>query len=137
MPNQDLQNVLSMIEKMESDLRKVSRINPEELRDWDASAPEKYQMYLARQILEKLQDAYKTLEYMERPVVAEGQLELCENGRYSLVKRELATGYPLEYWDVECGHFIPSRIEYGQNGYYIVALGQDEPIEGLRVRIKL
>lgn len=87
----------------------------------------------------KLEDAYWLLEKVYKPVKAEGHLEKNSIGRYEVEGIQLSSGSYVEFFsddDEDGGCYVPSRVEHGGEDYYIVALGKEKPIEGLKVRIR-
>lgn len=90
------------------------------------------------QVQDKLHDVLHLLTKMSKPVIVEGYLEKQANGRYHVNGLELASGSYVEVFnkDEDGGFYVPSRIEYYGNDYYIVDLGKETPIEGRKVRLK-
>lgn len=90
------------------------------------------------QVQDKISDAYYLLKNLDKPVRAEGRLEKQSNGRYQVDGVELTSGSYVEFYedDEDGGYYIPSRVEHNGEDYYIVALGREQSIEGLKVRIK-
>lgn len=111
--------------------------------EYDRENPEqsfKAENYL--RALDMLGDVDAILEWLEKPIVAEGLLVKNENGRYEIdgTGVEFSSGRPLDVWHYddwkEKGGWTRSRVEHGNGDYYIVALGKDVPIEGLKVRTR-
>ncbi|MEK4951942.1 DUF5348 domain-containing protein [Bacillus sp. FSL W8-1127] len=89
------------------------------------------------QVQDILFDAYILLKNLDKPVKAEGYLDKQKNGRYAIGDVELTSGMYVEYFsDEDGGYYVPSRLEHNGDDYYIVELGKDRSIEGLKVRIK-
>ncbi|BCC56684.1 DUF5348 domain-containing protein [Bacillus cereus] len=98
---------------------------------------ERYQLNVLLRVGEKLDDASYGLNNMVKPVQTSGTLEKnYETGRYEVNGISLSSGYPVEYLSELDKCYIPSRIEHNGDDYYIVALGREEDIDGVRVRIK-
>lgn len=82
------------------------------------------------------------LEWLDKPIVAEGVLVKNANERYEIEGTgvEFTSGRPLDVWHYddwkEEYKWTRSRLEHGNGDYYIVALGKDVSIEGLKVRAR-
>lgn len=101
-------------------------------------------------ILSKLDDVSHTLNYLTRPIKAEGTLHKNSNGRYELKGHELTSGSGIEYLTTDDWHmayndnddYVPtpywkaSRIEHNGNDYYIVGADNLDTLENVRVRIR-
>lgn len=101
-------------------------------------------------ILDRLSDISHTLNYLDRPVKAEGRLHKNSNGRYELNGHEFSSGCGIEYladddrhmtYDesdeyVSVPYWCSSRIEHDGNDYYIVGASKDLELEGLQVRYR-
>lgn len=97
------------------------------------------QYYAFRNIKDKLEDALAEIEYLKKPVVAEGVLRKNEQGRYEIDREHYFTsGSLIEiyiYDDFEKRHYWhKSRVEHKDGDYYVV--GYDQPLEGLRARVR-
>lgn len=103
-----------------------------------------------RSILQKLCGISHTMNYLDRPIIAEGILHKNSYGRYEIPEHEFTSGNGIEYlatddlhcrYDEETGEYInvpywcASRVEHNQTDYYIVG-AEDIELEGLRVRIR-
>jgi hypothetical protein len=98
---------------------------------------ERYQLNVLLRVGEKLDDASYSLNNMLKPVQVSGTLgKNYETGRYEVDGISLSSGYPVEYLSELDKCYIPSRLEHNGDDYYIVALGREEDIDGVRVRIK-
>ncbi|MGH0680963.1 DUF5348 domain-containing protein [Bacillus luti] len=102
----------------------------------ELSEEERYQLNVLLRVGEKLDDVSYRLDKMLKPVQTLGVLQKNETGRYEVNGTQLSSGYPLEYYSEEENCYIPSRVEHNGDDYYIVSLGREEPIDGVRVRIK-
>lgn len=101
-------------------------------------------------ILDRLSDISHTLNYLDRPVKAEGRLHKNSNGRYELNGHEFSSGCGIEYladddrhmtYDesdeyVSVPYWCASRIEHDGTDYYIVGASKDLELEGLQVRYR-
>jgi hypothetical protein len=97
------------------------------------------QYYAFWRIKNKLEDALAEIEYLKKPVVAEGTLYKNEQGRYEIDHLHYFTsGSPIEiyiYDDFEERYYwYKSRVEHKDGDYYVV--GYDGPLEGLKARIR-
>lgn len=94
------------------------------------------ELYKAAELMRK---SYNILDAMTSPVAAEGVLERNSNGRFSLVGRELTSGYGIEYLIKDDFDGIeswrPGSIEH-YDGDYRIAGYPNIPLEGLRARVK-
>ena len=106
------------------------------------NAEEKYEFDNARFILMKLEDAYARMEWMEKPIKAEGKLVKNKYDRYEIEGTDyyFTTGYPLDVWFYddwkEEYRWKRSVVEHNEEDYYIKALGKETPIEGVKVRTR-
>lgn len=137
------------IEQVEAILRRIQG-NMEGLKeyggmidefDYDRENPEEhFKASTIRQVLDKLGDIQWELEWLDKPIIAEGVLMKNENGRYEIEGTgvEFTSGRPLDVWHYddwkEEYEWTRSRVEHGNDDYYIVALGKEVSIEGLKVR---
>lgn len=101
--------------------------------DYDDSE-EKYRHDAARTITDKLGDIKSIIEWVNKPVRAEGYLQKNGNGRYELSGIELTSGYPIDAWDQNYQEWVTTRIEHSGD-YYIYHL-KDQEITDTVVRIK-
>lgn len=121
---------LNRFRELYEDLEQVT--NPSEL-----TMEERYQLNVLLRAGEKLDDAAYALNNMTKPVQTSGILEKnYETGRYEVNGISLSSGYPVEYLSELDKCYIPSRLEHNGDDYYIVSLGREESIDGVRVRIK-
>ena len=96
-------------------------------------------------ILDKLSDVSYTLNYLEKPIKAEGALHKNANGRYEVQGIELSSGCGLEYLATDDRHcrynnndeYVPtpywcsSRIEHNGTDYYIVGASDLDTLENV------
>ena len=101
-------------------------------------------------ILDRLSDISHTLNYLEKPIKAEGALHKNANGRYEVQGIELSSGCGLEYLATDDRHcryndnddyvitpyWCSSRIEHDGTDYYIVGANDLDTLENIRVRIR-
>lgn len=101
-------------------------------------------------ILDRLSDISHTLNYLDRPVKAEGALHKNANGRYEVKGIELSSGCGIEYLATDDRHcryndnddyvitpyWCSSRIEHNGTDYYIVGANDLDTLENVRVRIR-
>lgn len=95
------------------------------------------EQYMA--LLEQLTNTHTAINYLQQPVVEEGQLSRNRNGRFELNDSyELSSGCPLEFLHYDdfdnCHKWIASRIEHSTD-YYIVGY-KELSLEGLKVRVR-
>lgn len=98
------------------------------------------------QVLEQLQLIARGIEYLNRPVVAEGKLRLNHSDRYELVAedgeviREYSSGAGIEVLiydaDTEDYSWIKSRIEHDGERYYLYGHKDLESLGGLSARVR-
>ncbi|MCM3413214.1 DUF5348 domain-containing protein [Metabacillus litoralis] len=105
------------------------------------SADEVYQYNTLYLVNDKLSDAFRSIKAMKAPVRREGFLTKNSGNRYEVDGWELSSGSPVEIWEddeelKEGGFYTATRIEHNGTDYYVVALGRDISINGLKARIK-
>lgn len=115
-----------------------------------ADAEELFLLDELQQIMYKIDDISHTLNYLEKPIKAEGTLHKNANGRYEVQGIELSSGCGLEYLATDDRHmryndnddYVPtpywcaSRIEHDGTDYYIVGANDLDTLENVRVRIR-
>lgn len=103
---------------------------------------ERYKNKLAMEIMDKLGDIEDLLDSATKPIKAEGKLVKRSDGRYEIQGTDeyFSSGKPLEVYRYdefdERYEWVKSRVEHSNGDYYIVALGKDVEIEGLKVRVR-
>lgn len=90
-------------------------------------------------ILDKLQDVLYEIEYLNKPIVAEGTLYKNEADRYEMNDNYYFTsGSPIEIYIhdsyEERNVWHKSRVEHNGDDYYVV--GYKGSIDGLRARVR-
>lgn len=92
-------------------------------------------------LLEKLDDVYRRLNYLSKPVTEQGYIKHNELKRYELPSGAYLTSgstceilyndskYNEQYW-------IYTSIEHNGDDYYATALGKDISIKGMMIRIR-
>lgn len=82
------------------------------------------------------------MKQLNRPIIAEGNLVLQENKRYSVDGHELSSGSPVEIYDDEdeeehYHYWYPTRIEHSHEygGYYAVGRPKIK-LDGKKARIR-
>lgn len=95
--------------------------------------------YAFYRIKNNLEDALEEIEYLKKPVSAEGTLYKNEQGRYEISPAHYFTsGSPIEiyiYDDFENRHYWhKSRVEHKDGDYY--AVGHSEPLDSLKARVR-
>lgn len=79
------------------------------------------------------------LNKVDKEIIADGILTKKKNGRYEINNIELSSGCNIEFIKKDedgLEYYYPSRIEHNGEDYYILSLGKDVKIEGLKVRIR-
>lgn len=136
----EFKQLVKLAEELAPQLRKFSELYEDVERVTHLSEltmEERYQLNVLLRLGEKLDDASYGLSNMLKPVQVSGTLEKnYETGRYEVGGISLSSGYPVEYLSEEEKCYLPSRVEHNGDDYYIVGLGREESIDGVRVRIK-
>ena len=119
--------------------------------EWDKTdADQLFMLDELRQIMYKIDDISHTLNYLEKPIKAEGALHKNANGRYEVQGIELSSGCGIEYLATDDRHWryndnddyvitpywCSSRIEHNGTDYYIVGANDLDTLENVRVRIR-
>ena len=132
-----LNEAYEIFNRIESEIRKLEDRwgnLPDEFEfDYD-NPDEKHKHNVALSLVYKLDEIKSTLEWMRKPVRAEGYLQRNSNGRFELDGIELTSGSPIDAWDEEYEEWITTRIEHHED-YYIYHLREQDPQDTL-VRIK-
>lgn len=94
-----------------------------------------------RILVEKLDDVYRTLTYLSKPVTEQGFIKHNSEGRYALPSGDYFTsGSTCEilYNDERCHeqYWIYTSIEHNGEDYYATALGKKISIDGMMVRVR-
>lgn len=87
----------------------------------------------------RLEDMFYDIKYLEREIIAEGDLYLNSQGRYEIDKDNYLTSGAVCEVLVAGNSFewIKTSIEHdGEHGYYATALGRDVSIDGLHARVR-
>lgn len=139
--SKELRQLVAGSEEFKMVLKKFLSMYEEAADNTDASLlsiEERSNFNVLYEVQDKIIDAYRLLEYLDKPVKSEGRLEKLSNGRYSVNGFELSSGSYVEYFsdDEDGGSFVPSRLEHNGHDYYIVSLGKDKSIEDLKIKIK-
>jgi len=103
----------------------------------DRSDPEdRSDEQIMEQIAFKLKDAVSLIEYLNKPIKAEGILTRKLDGRYWIKGTDIyfQTGSVIEVWDDIDSQFHKTHI--GRNGKNYYAIGFKKPLEGMRVRCR-
>lgn len=94
---------------------------------------ERFKHNQALLIVDNLHDIRSSLDWMNKPILAEGRLFKNSNDRYELDGIELTSGQTIEAWANDYGWII-TRIEH-RGDYYIYDL-KDQDINNTLVRIR-
>lgn len=107
--------------------------NPDDMQKW----------HTLENIMDKLNDVRKTIQYLNAPVDYEDKLHLNGSGRYEDSHgMEYTSGTAIEFLhpgDEEAdipSEWIWSRVEHNGTDYYIVGQSYDLRMDGLRTRIR-
>ena len=137
----ELKLALKVLEEIENSISKLEdRYGnlPEEFKYNYDNPEEKYQHDTIRSVISKLDEVQTQINWMNKPIIAEGILVKNNNNRFEIqgTEIEFSSGSPLDVWNNEWNQWETSRIEYSGEDYYIVSLGRNTPISGLKVREK-
>ncbi len=112
--------------------------------DFESMTIDEFQFYLEyEKILDKLDSVSERLEYLSRPIIHKGelQLHLTDSHRFACESREISCGCLIEVLNYDEYYkrsgWIIGRVEYSDSkgGYYLY--GHDIPLnEGMTVRIR-
>ena len=90
-------------------------------------------------VMNSLADAQAAVDYLSRPVQAEGALRMGKNDRYCLKGTELPCGSPIEILVKDDYHDVPywcsGRLEHDGERYYFTGAKQ-MPLKGAKARIR-
>lgn len=94
-----------------------------------------------RSLADKLDDIYRRIEYLSKPIVAQGYIRHNESKRYELPDGTYFTsGSSCEilFNDKEYGeqYWVKTTIEHNGDDYYSTALGRDVNINEMMVRVR-
>lgn len=137
----ELKLALKVLEEIENSISKLEdRYGslPDEFEYNYDNPEEKYQHDTVSTIVSKLVDVQRQIKWMNKLVISEGVLVKNNNNRYEIqgTEIEFSSGSPLDVWNNEWNQWETSRIEHNGEDYYIVSLGKNKPISGLKVRKK-
>lgn len=103
--------------------------NPNQIQLWEEM----------RGIVDQLHRAKTDIDYMNRPILADGILRQNGNGRYEAGGREFTSGSVLEALiddgRYDCPHWVVSRIEHDGTRYYLYGY-KNIVLDGLKVRFR-
>lgn len=107
---------------------------------WSSDNPD--DVFLQRElcdIMNKLDDASRNLDYIVRPVKGVYTLHKNRNGRYECSAREFTSGSSIEFYHYdnfyERYEWAASRVEHDGNDYYIVGF-PGVTLDGLKIRVR-
>ena len=128
---QEIENSISKLEDRHENL-------PEEFEYNYENPEEKYQHDAVRSVMSKLEDVQRQIKWMNKPILSEGILVKNSINRYEIqgTEIEFSSGSPLDVWNEEWNQWETTRIEHNGEDYYIVSLGRETPILGVKVRKK-
>lgn len=112
---------------------------PQEIDRKGLTADERFQLEQLSNALNSLQKFSDIMEYLKKPIKAEGMLYKNSSGRYELSEVEYTCGYSIEYliYDdfEEREEWRRSCIEHNGEDYYIVG-DKNIKLDGLHVRVR-
>lgn len=116
------------------DLKAVSK--EEEFEHNYDDTDERFEALEMAQIAERLHKIVVVLDYMNKPVQAEGRLVKRSDGRYEIEDHftYFTSGSPIEVWSEGAESFVRTRVEHTQGDYY--AVGFEGPLEGRLARTR-
>lgn len=92
-----------------------------------------------KRILDKLENAKRDIDYLNRPIAYAGFLQKNSRGRYEIGDKEFTSGNGIEVlvYDnfYEKKRWTKARIEHDGEDYYLIGY-KDVPMQGLKVRIR-
>ena len=137
----ELKLALKILEEIENSISKLEDRHgylPEEFEYSYDNPEEKYQHDTVRSVISQLADVQTQIKWMNKSVISEGILVKNNIDRYEIqgTEIEFSSGSPLDVWNNEWNQWETSRIEHNGEDYYIVSLGRNKPISGLKVRKK-
>lgn len=92
----------------------------------DLTPDERLEAYILQQIGETLEKIAKDVEYLDKPITAQGRLSKNEAGRYAINGDYpyFTSGSPIEILieDEDGGYWVKTRIEHKNGDYYAVDL---------------
>lgn len=104
---------------------------------------ERYKNDVAINIMNQLGKIDNLLEWIQKDVKEEGKLVKRSDGRYEIEGTDeyFSSGKPLEVFlnsneFNERDEWVKSRVEHANGDYYIVALGKEKSLEGVKVRVR-
>lgn len=134
----DLQSKLNVVNQELKDIIKQSRFNEYNdlsgLKYDSESAEELLLVDEFRSVMNKLDEASSTIEYLNKPIRKKGVLSKGCNGRYFYDGRELTCGCCIEALVLvdDVWKWMTTRMEHDGRDYYLV--GYKGNINGLCVR---
>lgn len=86
----------------------------------------------------KIDEVFRDIKYLQKEVVAEGNLYLNGQDRYEIDSSHyLSSGSVCEILIDADSRWVKTSIEHDyERGYYAVALGREVALEGLRARVR-
>ena len=136
---EDAYSIFKEIERSVGKLKDRTGYLPDEFDYNTDDLEERYEHDMALVALNKLGDVVSILEWINKPVKREGYLtKNPSTGRYEFEGTDIyfTSGEPLDVWDEDWESWHHSRVEHSNGDYYIVALGKEKPIEGVKVRVR-
>lgn len=132
----DLKKAYEIFDNIEREINKMSNPYgnmPDEFDHNYDDEEERFKHNQALLIVDRLDDIKRSLDWINKPIIAEGRLYKNSNGRYELEGIEITSGRPIEAWENDYG-WIRTRIEHSED-YYIYDL-KEQDINNTLVRIR-
>ena len=141
-----LEELLSELKRLGRDIRNIQRAcgydDCSDLSCLDIPMQDAEGLFLWNElqgIMNSLADAQAKIDYLSRPVCAEGVLRMGKNERYCLKGTELPCGSPVEILVEDDYHDVPywcsGRLEHDDDGYYFTG-ARKMRLQGAKARIR-
>lgn len=130
--------VYSALPKLKEVHRQLEKV--EDTVPSSALSLDERQVYdIFRALEDKLGTVVSELEYLKKPIIAEGNLRKNRYGRYEIGEYELSCGYGIEvliYDDyLESERWVKTRVEHNGDDYYLYSFPK-LPMQGLKARVR-
>lgn len=137
-----LERAYELFEELQGTIRKFEDRGgsmPEEFDGVDYDNPDDvYRHNTARVAVDMLDSVSRLIDWANKPILAEGRLTKNSEGRYEIEDTDIyfTSGSLLDYWDEEDEEWCSSRVEHNGQDYFVVLLGREKNLEGVKVRAK-
>lgn len=125
----------SVLSNVYKDLEKVSQ--HEEFECDYTNSDERFEANEMGLIANNLKEVVRSLKYMEKPIIGEGNLLKRPDGRYGIPGEEtyFTSGSIIEVWDEEIETYYKTSIEHTDGDYFAVGF-KGKSLEGMKVRFR-